>query len=274
MTSLKRKRSKSKSKQELDEWGFPVETSSIKDAFTPPDNAKCFTGKAEFGTVCFVDCSLDEWNLFKKPLSCGSFGCVFEPFDSSTLDQVKAAFGRSDLVLKLYDTQDSMSEAMKKLMPSRVFNEQLKEFAFSKRMSDEDIGPKLYGDVNIRCTDLRTKRIFRGFVMERFDLTLGEFMEDYQIKLPKKIYDNALATILKLTKAKLKKMHKLGFLHKDLHYNNVMFKWDQQKKQVNDACLIDFGFVDIVRSEHHAKNELEQFVKLFDEEVEDEEEEE
>lgn len=266
MASLKRKRSKSKSKssvKELDEWGLPVE--NTKDTFAAPDNATCFTGKSTFGTVCFVDCSLDEWNLFKKPLSCGSFGCVFEPFDSSTLAQVKAAFGRLDLVLKLYDTQDSMPDAMKKLLPSRAFNEQLKEFAISKRMSDEGIGPKLYGDVNIRCTDLRTKRVFRGFVMERFDMTLGEFMEDYRNELPEKIYMNALVAILKLTKTKLQKMHKLGFMHTDLHYNNVMLKWDQQKNQVIDACLIDFGFVDIVRAEDHAKNELHQFVQLFKE---------
>ena len=107
-------------------------------------------------------------------------------------------------------------------------------------MSKIGLAPKVYNngvfEVLPEVTDPKKKKQ-KGeyFIMERFDGDLGKFFQDYQpssIHEVRKLYDDIRLIV--------ESMHHLGYFHRDLRKENILYRFDHVSKDVH-VRLIDFG---------------------------------
>lgn len=113
--------------------------------------------------------------------------------------------------------------------------QKLDEFKISKIAGKHNIGPKIY--IN--------KIIFNIFNANIYVLTYMEYIDgitfiDYKNKVEsdKESYE-IIDKINKIISIKKKLLHKLGFIHNDLHSGNIMIKFKDNK--IVNVYIIDFG---------------------------------
>ena len=107
------------------------------------------------------------------------------------------------------------------------------EYYISKLCGKYNISPKIYKK-KIFYNKFNSQLI-KLIYMEYIDgLTLYDFIEKYKPSTKK------IENINKIINKKINILHKLGFLHEDLHKRNIMIH--NNKNKIIDIYIIDFGF--------------------------------
>lgn len=133
---------------------------------------------------------------------------------------------------KVYKLNNNIAVKIEYLYNSYSLIQKLNEIKISKIAGKYNIGPKIY----------KNKIIFNNFNAHFYCLTYMEYIEGitfYKYKnSPNKSNDiiNKVNTIIK-TKKKL--LHKLGFMHNDLHNGNIIVNIKNNK--IIYVYIIDFG---------------------------------
>jgi tRNA A-37 threonylcarbamoyl transferase component Bud32 len=107
------------------------------------------------------------------------------------------------------------------------------EYYISKLCGKYNISPKIYKK-KIFYNKFNSKLIKLIYMEYIKGLTLNDFIEKYKPSTKK------IENINKIINKKINILHKLGFLHQDLHKGNIMIH--NNKNKIINIYIIDFGF--------------------------------
>ena len=156
-------------------------------------------------------------------------------FDKSYLDKnkkvIKLGEGYQGSVYKLNNNICVKAEISD--LNSYTIKDFNKEYYISKLCGKYNISPKIYKK-KILYNKFNAKLIKLIYMEYIEGLTLYDFIEKYKPTAKK------IENINKLINKKINILHKLGFLHQDLHKKNIMIH--NNKNKIINIYIIDFGF--------------------------------
>ncbi len=127
------------------------------------------------------------------------------------------------------------------------------ECKLSKLFGQLKIGPAVYN-----CWTCDNQGLNLGFIhMDRLDITLGDYAKKYPTKF--RLYQNE---VKKELVKKIKLMINQGWVHNDLHSENIMLKLN--KSDIVDVFIIDFGDVSIAMTRYSDSDIKEEVNNVFD----------
>lgn len=145
-----------------------------------------------------------------KRIGAGSYGKVYKAISPS--------LSNNEVAVKLVDLKDT------------EFNEFQREYGLTSFLAEHGVGPSIINGWRIKGEGNDVGVI----VSDLWDTTLGEFMDNSGKRtVPKNVVNDI--------EKDLTTMHRLGFVHLDLHEDNVLVKLDSKKRKIEKATICDFG---------------------------------
>lgn len=157
--------------------------------------------------LCLLSAHLKNYRIVKR-IGAGSFGKVYKAISPSNIE----------VAVKLVDLKDT------------EFDEFQREYGLTSFLAERGVGPQIIGGWHIKSDGNDVGVI----VSDLWDTTLGDFMDKSDKRTVPK---NAVNDIEK----ELTTMHRLGFVHLDLHEDNVLVRLDSKKRKIEKATICDFG---------------------------------
>lgn len=149
-----------------------------------------------------------------KRIGAGSFGKVYKAISPSN----------TEVAVKLVDLKDTK------------FSEFQREYGLTSFLAENGVGPRIFDGWHIKSNGNDVGVI----VSDLWDTTLGDFMDKSDKKtVPQKA--------IKDIEKELDMMHRLGFVHLDLHEDNVLVRLDAKKRKIERATICDFGLAKAIK---------------------------
>lgn len=104
-----------------------------------------------------------------------------------------------------------------------------KDFLVSINLNEKNINvPKIYGIIYDNDTEIY-------LIMQHLDGTIHDLLDNYH---------ELSETVIEKIQVELKKMHSHGYVHGDIKFSNIMYKYKNIDYDDFDVYFIDFGFCD------------------------------
>jgi serine/threonine protein kinase len=188
---------------------------------------------------------MQGWKLDSR-IAAGTFGVTYEACmkeDCKYVVKIIPLFGkiRQDIVTEI--DEDALKE----------------EIEIATFMGERGLGPKIYD--SWKCNGLlgREKGPFGFVVMDKLDITLRDWVDQYSdLRLAEDRQEilSRWNAIKKVLFKKLKTLHKLGYVHNDLHDANIMFELDEHDGKIVDVFIIDWGRTFMSEDKNDFKDEM------------------